>query len=129
MTVNGERKRSVSMDGHRHDPASNAKRAGVFDDQIVRRDWDRVELGQHRPQSSTATLAFARYRPIRYFPIVNSSEVVIAPNQVLRQAIFTSGRNLKIIANSRVIIVNSKIPQRNRRSALPMDRWIQTWTR
>src|ERR1700744_3235201 len=47
-----------------------------------------------------------RYQASRNFPAAKSTDVTNAPTQTSRQAIFTSGSTLKIIANKTVMTAN-----------------------
>src|SRR6185369_12887518 len=51
-------------------------------------------------------LCLPRYRPSKYLPSVKSNAVPTAPTQTLLQGIRTSGKYLKIIANSKVMTAN-----------------------
>src|SRR5436190_18013963 len=55
-----------------------------------------------------ATVDLPRYTPINTLPIVKSNDATVAPIQTSLQAIFVAGRNLKIIARSRVITPNDR---------------------
>src|SRR6266568_1506307 len=61
------------------------------------------------------------------FPAYQNAGIVRIQNEAVQATAIPTGPHRKASRNKRPVNANSKMPQRNQRSALPMERWIQPW--